>query len=524
MNIFYHIDEGFLSISLMKDMASYQEYERYTNYKDFIKSHSSKEIFDNSEFYSSIAPDNYFTKNWEQIKLHLSPFIIEKYNITNQTDYRSVSEKFHFDGIIDSRFCLMLETIESQIPFKSWGEHKSFKSLKDYQLKIVTQVLQILEPQFGRTILQMPTGSGKTRTGIEISCHFINTNSTVLWLSDTEELADQAFDAFVEVWDKIGLPNTAAINCSRKKISSLTLLEQNRIVFISATIQGLTSPNQKEKLDSLKINYNNIGLVVFDEAHKSIAPTYERLVSFILGNSTYQCRLLGLTATPGRVFDDTLPEFAEEKNQNLQLSNFFNHKIIKLNDSQLETMNYLRSKGIIAELIVSEIEGVTLNLDNISEEEISQILSQNEGRNKLILESIIKLVQDHKRVLVFANSILHSKLIVFMLNSININSKHIDGESKNRSEIIKNFKKGNIKVLVNYGVLTTGYDDPKLECVMITRRTNSIVLYSQMIGRVLRGPAIGGTQSAKLVTIKDNIKGLLSNDEIFNFFDGYFKG
>ena len=102
-------------------------------------------------------------------------------------------------------------------------------------------------------------------------------------------------------------------------------------------------------------------------------------------------------------------------------------------------------------------------------------------------------------------------------------AEHVDGSSgKYRNKIIQNFKNGITQIVCNYGVLSTGFDDPQIDVVFMARPTNSIVLYSQIIGRGLRGPLIGGTDSCDIYTVVDNISDLPSNNEIYSYFDEYF--
>ena len=91
-----------------------------------------------------------------------------------------------------------------------------------------------------------------------------------------------------------------------------------------------------------------------------------------------------------------------------------------------------------------------------------------------------------------------------------------------RHEILNSFRDGNISLLSNYGVLSTGFDAPKTDVVFIARPTASVVLYSQMIGRGLRGPTIGGTQRCKIVDVIDNLEGLPKPDEINDYFAEYY--
>jgi superfamily II DNA or RNA helicase len=88
--------------------------------------------------------------------------------------------------------------------------------------------------------------------------------------------------------------------------------------------------------------------------------------------------------------------------------------------------------------------------------------------------------------------------------------------------VIDDFKTGTVDVLTNYGVLSTGFDVPKVDVIFIVRPTASIVLYSQMIGRGLRGPAIGGTPYCRIVDVKDNIEGYEDADAVYEYFEEYW--
>ena len=92
----------------------------------------------------------------------------------------------------------------------------------------------------------------------------------------------------------------------------------------------------------------------------------------------------------------------------------------------------------------------------------------------------------------------------------------------NRRKTIESFKSGDFDILINYGVLSTGFDSPRIKTVVITRPTSSIVLYSQMIGRGLRGPAMGGSEYCKILDIKDNFINYGEIDKVYGFFDDYW--
>ena len=79
-----------------------------------------------------------------------------------------------------------------------------------------------------------------------------------------------------------------------------------------------------------------------------------------------------------------------------------------------------------------------------------------------------------------------------------------------------------MQVLVNFGILSTGFDAPNTNAVVIARPTCSLVLYSQMVGRGLRGPKMGGTKDCKIIDIKDNFDAFDSVHDAFKFYDDFW--
>jgi len=80
-----------------------------------------------------------------------------------------------------------------------------------------------------------------------------------------------------------------------------------------------------------------------------------------------------------------------------------------------------------------------------------------------------------------------------------------------------------LKILVNYGVLTTGFDAPSIEAVIIARPTTSVVLYSQMLGRGLRGTKMGGTKDCTIIDVNDNIANMPDSSNAYMFFNTFFQ-
>ena len=128
--------------------------------------------------------------------------------------------------------------------------------------------------------------------------------------------------------------------------------------------------------------------------------------------------------------------------------------------------------------------------------------------NILILQKVDELVTRHKRIILFAMNVEHSNILATCLQARSVNAFSITSktESSQRRKLIERFKSDEDIpiVLCNYGILTTGFDAPKTSCALISRPTDSLVLYSQMIGRAIRGTQAGGNEAAEIITVVDS--------------------
>ena len=166
---------------------------------------------------------------------------------------------------------------------------------------------------------------------------------------------------------------------------------------------------------------------------------------------------------------------------------------------------------------------------DISETTIKRI-GLDPNRNNLIIQKLLSLInnENKKSILFFACSIEHSKYISMVLNALyGIKSTSVDYtiSREERDKIMRDFRRGEISVLCNFNILTTGFDSPKVDCVFVARPTFSHVLYNQMIGRGLRGPKNNGTTNCIIVDISDNIQLELDEkiDESWQFFEYIYK-
>ncbi len=416
-----------------------------------------------------------------------------------------------------------------------------FFQLHDYQKRLKDSAIQkLLNPAHtNRMLIHMPTGAGKTKTAMELASDYLRCKSIlggfdnsgfIVWLAHSKELNDQALETFRNIWElrgdyKIDIFKIYGDN----EYPSEILSSESAFVFIGfqkfhAMINSKSELQRKIKQRIL----DKIKLVIIDEAHKSLASTYEEAIT-LLAKTSGDTQLIGLTATPGRTSD-------QRNNDNNYLAYFFNSTKIGLVDDHGVSIDnpiaYLQDKGVLARIEREElITDVQLNFTNqqikdlrlFGDEKLKSILddlSKHPGRNKLIVDKVRTGIENNESILIFACNVEHCIILQTLLKSIGIESGTILSTSTkyDRENSIKQFKKNELKVLINYGVLTTGFDAPNLNTLIIARPTSSIVLYSQMVGRALRGKMNGGHDVNKLIDLRDNFN-LGDETDMFQFYD-----
>jgi superfamily II DNA or RNA helicase len=355
-------------------------------------------------------------------------------------------------------------------------------------------------------MLHMPTGSGKTRMAMHIVSRFLVENgpTTVIWLANSEELCDQAADEFERAWSFLG-NRSVTLNRYWGRHDYPTAFTSDGLVvggFPKLFALARRSPPAIACLGDLT------GLLVIDEAHQAIAPTYELIIQGLAARSI-DMPILGLSATPGRSWND--PD-ADKK-----LADFFSQKKVTLNIPGYENpIDFLVTQGYLAKPNFRSIQHTTDTVDerdwgNLETEldiplAILKMLAADEVRTIRIIREIEELCQRHSRIIVFATTVLHADLICAILTS-NISAECITSKtvSSERSRKIAWYKANHdgVRVIVNFGVLTTGFDAPLTSATLIARPTKSLVLYSQMVGRAIRGPKAGGNREAEVVTVVD---------------------
>ena len=406
---------------------------------------------------------------------------------------------------------LVAESVRAQ------GKYQLF----DHQRQAVSKVLQMLASQKPRVLLHMPTGSGKTRTAMNVIAEHLRSNepSLVIWLAFSDELCEQAVEEFEQAWGYLG---NRPINAYRFWGASDPDLQSARDGFVVAGL-GKVHNYAMRRLSLMATLADRTSLVVIDEAHQAIAPTYE-LVLDALVEKRPTTGLLGLSATPGRTWnnvdeDQKLADFFRRQKVGLEVEGFSN------------PVEYLVENGYLARPVFSSLfyssseEISPRDLADIEREmdipnRVLERLAQDDQRNLAIVHRTEQIATNHRRIILFAASVAHARLLAAVLRARGLAADAITGDtpSGERRRIINRYRgsfEGSI-VLCNYGVLTAGFDAPETSAAVVARPTRSLVLYSQMIGRALRGPLAGGNEKAEVVTVVDtNLPGFGDLGESF---------
>lgn len=403
-----------------------------------------------------------------------------------------------------------------------------YKPLQDYQARIYFEAVSRLESPRVRFLIQMPTGSGKTRTAMEIICSVLNGDlpnglRSIVWIAHSEELCSQAMSCFLELWGHVGNRN---ITCHRLWGTGGRLpLEEANPTFTVAGFQKLNSELHRNT-SVFQAFSQSVRLVVVDEAHKVMAPTYEETTNALLAGGG---NLIGLTATPGRS--------ASDSEANRCLAEYFHTDILRLEDPQGGSIiQMLRRRGVLSTLslqpLITTFRYQTTNAQRRYlashfdlPPELLTTIAQDDLRNVEIVKRLLEECKHNRQIIFFACNVDHSKFICALLTYFGVAAAHVDGdtESNRRASIIRGFRSGSLRVVCNFGILTTGFDAPKTDVVFIARPTTSVVLYGQMIGRGLRGPKLGGTSACTLVDVRDNIEGLVGQADLYEYFNDYWE-
>jgi superfamily II DNA or RNA helicase len=394
-----------------------------------------------------------------------------------------------------------------------------------YQRKAASKALSIISlNNDGKVLMHMPTGSGKTRSAMYLICKTLSKieKGLVIWLAHSEELCNQSAEEFEKAWASHGNREMHITRYYGEYDCDISTVDNGVLV---SSLSKLYKRSFSEQSSFLKMQKNAV-LVVIDEAHQAIAETYKHLLELLLIGG--KVKLLGLSATPGRSLKDI--------GKDQELANFFNRNKVTLTvDNYDNPINFLQDNGYLAtpsynyynyvsDVVLSEKQIIKMK-DGLDIDKKTLVkIGKDLNRNLLVMEMIETLARKHKKIIVFSASVEQSDLIASILTIMNYSAKSLTSNHSliYRRNIISSFKsndENSLSILVNFGILTTGFDAPNASAAVIARPTQSVVLYSQMVGRVLRGIKSGGNKNCEISTVVDNIQGFRSIYEGFSHWD-----
>lgn len=410
-------------------------------------------------------------------------------------------------------------------------------ALHDFQREVLDGISDLVRRNSGRrrAVISLPTGGGKTRVTVEAAVRLVlepkGSQRSVIWVAQTDELCEQAVQAFRQVWINLGALRTDL------RIVRLwggnpnpAPPDMDKPIVVVASIQTLNSRMGTEGLAWLR----NPGLVVVDECHHAITPSYTNLLRFLDAEvhrtneqPKYEPPILGLSATPFR------PDDVESR----RLAQRFDNRWLPAQQEDLHRR--LTQQGVLADVdlepLPSGIDLTSEELERLSAledrwegidfenllESINQRLAGDQQRNERLVNRIVGARESS--ILFFANSVLHAKEMAARLNISGIKAAAVSGETPTtaRRYFLSQFQAGEIRVLCNHTVLSTGFDAPKTDMVLISRAVFSPIRYMQMVGRGLRGEKNGGKPRCRIVTVVDNL-GRFQNRHPYHYCQSLF--
>ncbi len=324
------------------------------------------------------------------------------------------------------------------------------KTLYDYQHEDLKKIFKkISELPKGTNILyQLPTGGGKTVVFSEIARQFIQeTGKKVIVLTHRIELSRQTSTML----NGFGVTNTI-INSEVKE-----LYDQDDYMCFVAMVETLNNRLQEEK-----VQINNIGLVIIDEAHYN---SFRKLFKYF-----EEATILGVTATP------------LSSNIKLPMKDHYKHLIIG------ESIQSLIKKSFLAKANLYNYD-VSLRTLKIGINGDYTVKSSDEFySNQSMLGKLVAAYEElakGTKTLIFNNGISTSLYVYETFKKAGYDIRHLDNKNttSERAEILEWFSQTPNAILTSVSILTTGFDEPTVESIILNRATRSLTLYFQMIGR-----------------------------------------
>lgn len=321
---------------------------------------------------------------------------------------------------------------------------------RPYQEEACTGTLDALRENRSALVV-LPTGTGKTFVFSLLAKLGIVHGRRVLILVDRDELIQQAVERLKK---DVGLD--AAIEKATKKAPRDSAM-------VVASVQSL----HEERLHTW--DRENFHLIVVDEAHHAVAPSYARIFSHF-----ETAKIIGVTATPDRADARSLMKVFDEVAYEMSMRDAVEQGWIVPPIQKfiaVEGLDYQDVRRVAGELAADDLDSILLNEDILK---------------RMVLPTIERV--GDRQAIVFCVSIAHAHAVAEFLRTLGKTAAAADGTTakKDRRRIVDQFKVGEIQFAVNVGIWVEGFDAPMTSAIVMMRPTLSRLLYCQQAGRATR--------------------------------------
>ncbi len=328
-------------------------------------------------------------------------------------------------------------------------DKKTDKELYSYQKGAIDQIFEKFEtaPVDHHLLYQLPTGGGKTVIFSEIVRQYLKHHQKkVIVMTHRVELCKQTS----EMLTSFGVVNKV-VN------STANLDDQQDYVCFVAMVETLNNRLNDDKLD-----ISDIGLVIIDEAHYN---SFTKLFKFF--DKSF---LLGVTATP------------LSSNKALPMKDNYDELIVG------ESIESLIENEFLASAQVFKYNMGLTSLEVGSNGDYTVKSSEDLYSSNTMLDTLVEAYRKHsngKKTLIFNNGINTSIQVYYTFKAAGLPIMHLDNTAtkKQRKQILRWFKDTPDAILTSVSILTTGFDEPTIDTIILNRATKSLTLYYQMIGR-----------------------------------------
>jgi ATP-dependent helicase IRC3 len=238
-------------------------------------------------------------------------------------------------------------------------------------------------------------------------------------------------------------------------------------------------------------------LIICDECHHALSPSWEEVIGYFWSQAGAKTLLLGMTATPRR-------------SDGRSVLALFGEPAFELSRTDLEDLGYLvpmRYFTVQGDLRLDRLE---LAAGDFQAGALSKIMDTPVHR-ALAVKAWLEQGKG-QRTIVFAAGVEHARHLADDFRACGVEAMMIDGKTKERHQLLERFQAGEFSVLTNYGVLTEGFDDPGVGCILMARPTTSPLVYTQCVGRGLRSAP--GKRACTIIDLVDRSTHQLQYDAL----------